>query len=111
MPEGEYVLGNMETGQKVVVEDGVAKLLTRDAFAGSVATADRLVRNMIKLADVPLHEAVKMMTFNPAKVMGIEKTKGSITIGKDADIVIFNNNIDIKAVIVGGKILINNLEK
>ena len=111
MPEGEYVLGNIETGQKVVVEDGVAKLLTRDAFAGSVATADRLVRNMIKLADVPLHEAVKMMTFNPAKVMGIEKAKGSITIGKDADIVIFNNNIDIKAVIVGGKILINNLEK
>lgn len=110
MPEGEYVLGNIKTGQKVIVEDGVAKMPSRDAFAGSVATADRLVRNMINLADVPLQEAVKMMTYNPAKVMGIDNKKGNIAVGKDADIIVFGENIDVKLVMIGGKILINDLQ-
>lgn len=110
MPDGEYVLGNIETGQKVIVEEGVAKMPSRDAFAGSVATADRLVRNMINLADVPLQEAVKMMTYNPAKVMGIDNDKGSIAVDKDADIIVFGKNIDVKLVMICGKILINNLQ-
>ena len=104
MPEGEYILGNYESGQKVIVEDGVAKLLSRDAFAGSVATADRLVRNMIKLADVPLYQAVKMMTYNPAKIMGLDSHKGSISEGKDADIIVFDDDINVKVVIIGGEI-------
>ncbi len=54
MPDGESVLGNRDNGLKVIIEDGVAKLPDRSAFAGSVATCDRLVRNMITLADVPL---------------------------------------------------------
>ena len=109
MPDGEYVLGNIDTGQKVIVEDGVAKLPSRDAFAGSVATVDRLVRNMVNLVDVPLQEAVKMMTYNPAKVMGIESNKGSIAIDKDADIIVFDRDIKVSLVMVSGKILINNL--
>lgn len=110
MPEGEYILGSLEHGQKVIVEDGVAKLMNRKSFAGSVATADRLVRNMIKLADVPLQQAVKMMTYNPAKIMGVEKSKGSIAVGKDADIIVFDQEINIKMVMVGGKIHIDKLD-
>ncbi len=75
MPDGEYILGSNDKGQKVIVEDGVAKLPDRSAFAGSVATADRLVRTMTQIAEVPLHDAVKMITQNPARILGVDKNK------------------------------------
>ncbi|HEY9257733.1 MAG TPA: N-acetylglucosamine-6-phosphate deacetylase [Chitinophaga sp.] len=107
MPPGESVLGNLQNGLKVIVEDGVAKLPDRSAFAGSVATTDQLVRNMVTLAEVPLADAVRMMTSTPATIMGIADRKGSLTVGRDADIVIFDANISVSRVIVGGKILFN----
>lgn len=76
MTEGESVLGNINTGLRVVIEDGVAKLLDRSAFAGSVATADRLVRTMLKTGDIPLHKVITMMTKTPARIMGIDHKKG-----------------------------------
>lgn len=60
MPDGLSILGSRKTGQQVLLEDGVAKLMDRSAFAGSVATTDRLVRNMVNLAHAPLTDAVKM---------------------------------------------------
>jgi len=101
-PDGPSVLGRLDDGLDCVVEDGVAKLLDRSAFAGSVATADRLVRTMYKLAGVSICDAVKMMTSSPAKMMGL-KTKGRLEKGMDADIVIFDDNINIKEVIVNGE--------
>lgn len=104
----ESVLGNKETGLKVIVEDGVAKLPDRTAFAGSVATADRLVRNMINMADVPLKDAILMMSTTPARIMRVQDKKGSLSVGKDADIVIFDDDIQIQTTIVGGKIIYQN---
>jgi len=104
MPEGEYVLGSQKDGQRVIVEEGVAKLLDRSAFAGSVATADRLVRTMINLADVSLEDAVKMITLTPARIMGIDGNKGSVSSGKDADLIVFDKEINVLMVIVNGKI-------
>jgi N-acetylglucosamine-6-phosphate deacetylase len=103
LPEGDSILGSLKNGQKVIVEDGVAKMPDHTVFAGSVATADRLVRNMIKLADVPLVEAVRMMTGTPAEIIGVADRKGSLVKGKDADIVIFDDYIDIKATIIKGQ--------
>ncbi len=100
---GEHILGHKDHGLKVIVEDGVAKLPDRSAFAGSVATADRLVRNMIQMAEVPLLDAIMMMTDTPARIMGIHHKKGSLAVGKDADIVIFDKEIQIQETIVGGK--------
>lgn len=105
MPEGESVLGNLHTGLKVIIEDGVAKLPDRTSFAGSVATADRLVRNMIKMADVPLLDAVKMMSSTPARIMNVHDRKGSLTVGKEADIVIFDEDIKIRKTIIMGKVV------
>ncbi len=105
MPEGESVLGNKETGLKVIVENGVAIMADRSSFAGSVATTDRLVRTMIQMADIPLIEAVRMMSKTPATIMGVELTKGSLTVGKDADVLIFDENINIKTTIVNGEII------
>lgn len=101
-PDGPSVLGRLDDGLDCVVEDGVAKLLDRSAFAGSVATADRLVRTMYKQAGVDLCDAVKMMTSSPAKMMGLE-TKGKLEIDMDADIVIFDDDINIKTVFVNGQ--------
>lgn len=102
-PPGESILGHKDHGLKVIVEDGVAKLPDRTAFAGSVATADRLVRNMIQMADVSLLDSILMITNTPARIMGIHHKKGSLAVGKDADIVIFDQNIQIQETIVGGK--------
>lgn len=108
MGPGASILGSKKNGLKVIVEDGVAKLPDRSSFAGSVATTDRLVRTMVNIAGISLSEAVRMMTLTPARIMKINKHKGSIAIGKDADIVIFDENINIQSTIVGGKILYNN---
>jgi N-acetylglucosamine-6-phosphate deacetylase len=108
MPEGESVLGNLQSGMKVIVEDGVAKLLDRSSFAGSVATADRLVRTMITDGGVTLTEAIKMISGTPARILGIDQRKGSITVGKDADIVVFDEKINIKYTIVGSRIIYQN---
>lgn len=105
MPEGESILGSLKDGQKVIVEDGVAKLMDRTAFAGSVATTDRLVRTVVKQADIPLIDAVRMMTITPATIIGVNGKKGSLVKGKDADIVIFDQNINIKMTIVEGNII------
>ena len=101
MPDGESILGGLTDGLKVIIEDGVAKLPDRSAFAGSVAFCDRLVKNMVELADVPLYEAVKMASETPAKILGIHNL-GKIEAGYIADIVIFDENIDVKKTIVGG---------
>ena len=105
MPEGESVLGSRKNGLPVLVEDGVAKLPDRSAFAGSVATANQLVRNMVRLADVSLPEAVRMASTTPARIMGVDARKGSIAVGKDADLIIFDDDITIHTTIVNGQII------
>lgn len=108
MGEGESILGSLKDGQKVIVEDGVAKLLDKSAFAGSVATADICVRTFYQQAEIPLIEAVRMMTETPAKVLGIDNHKGSIEIGKDADLVIFDKDIHVKKVFINGQLISDN---
>ena len=105
MPDGESILGSLDKGQKVIIEDGVAKLPDRTAFAGSVATTDRLVRTMVEVAGVPLVEAVRMMTLTPARIMRIDQQKGSIREGKDADFVIFDDHIHVSHTILEGNVI------
>ncbi|GEO07249.1 N-acetylglucosamine-6-phosphate deacetylase [Adhaeribacter aerolatus] len=105
MPPGPSMLGSKQNGLEVIIEDGVAKMPDRSCFAGSVATADRLIRSMIELADVPLLDAVKMMTNTPARIIGVDGSKGSLAKGKDADIVIFDQNINIQTTMVQGRIV------
>lgn len=103
MPEGRYIMGGLSEGREVIVEDGVAKMPDRSCFAGSVATTDRLVRTMVKIAGCSVPDAVRMMTLNPARFMGIDSDKGSIAPGKDADIVIFDEDINVSNVLIAGK--------
>lgn len=105
MPEGESTLGSLKNGLKVIVEDGVAKLPDKTAFAGSVATFDRLLRNMIRLGGVNVREAVRMASTTPARIMGVQDRKGSIQVGKDADIVVFDRDITIQHTIAKGNLI------
>ncbi|MCC6287234.1 MAG: N-acetylglucosamine-6-phosphate deacetylase [Chitinophagaceae bacterium] len=107
MPEGESVLGSLHNGLKVIVENGVAKLPDRTAFAGSVATADRLVRTMRDIAGIALPDVIKMMCYTPARILGVHSHKGSLEVGKDADIVLFDNDITIANTIIGGRVVYN----
>ncbi|MEE8589912.1 MAG: amidohydrolase family protein, partial [Spirochaetia bacterium] len=92
-------------GMEIIYEDEVIKLKDRSCFAGSVATTNRLVRNMVRLADVPLLQAVEMASYTPARILGVDRNKGSLAVGKDADILIFDENIGITLTMVQGKVV------
>ena len=102
MPEGPSVLGRRDSGQPVIVEDGVAKMPDRKSFAGSVATTDRLVRVMVREAGLSLWEAVRMVSLNPARLLGIDGKTGSIAQGKAADLVILDQELNVCGVYVDG---------
>lgn len=110
MAEGRSILGGLKNGMEVIIEDQVAKLPDRSAFAGSVATADVLVRNMITLAEIPLFDSVRMMSEVPARILHLSDHKGSIAMGKDADLTIFDENINIKATMVNGRFVYNKIK-
>lgn len=101
----ESVLGGIKNGLPVLVEDGVAKLPDRTAFAGSVATADRLVRTMMEMANCSLPDTIQMITATPARIMGVDDVKGSLQKGKDADLLLFDDAINIGMTMVKGKIV------
>ncbi|MBO5914137.1 MAG: N-acetylglucosamine-6-phosphate deacetylase [Clostridia bacterium] len=103
MTEGKTILGSLTNGQECYIEDGVAKMPGGEAFAGSVATTDRLVRNAIA-AGASLEDAVKMMTSTPARLCNMHD-RGDIVAGKRADFTVFDEEINIIAVVSGGKII------
>jgi len=100
--EGKSVLGPKNDGVDCIVKDGIAYLPDMTAYAGSVATADRLVRVMHKEANIPLCSVIKMMCETPAKAMNV-KDRGKICEGYFADLVFFDEDIKIQKVIIEGK--------
>lgn len=88
---------------RVIIEDGVCKLADRSALAGSIATMDRLIRTTVTEANIPLEDAVRMASETPAKIMGIYDRKGSLYKGKDADIIILDDELNLQGVIAMGK--------
>ena len=104
MKDGMYSLG----GQPVEVKNGAARLES-GSLAGSILTLDRAINNVYKNSDYPLYEVVKMATFNGAKHCKVEDRKGLIKEGYDADLVLFDEDINIKLTIVEGKIVFNEI--
>lgn len=100
---GTDVKEGVTLGTAFIVEDGICKLKDRSAFAGSIATADVLIRTLVKEAGVSVEEAVKMLTKVPAQLLGLNK--GSLKNGLDADIVVFDADINIKKVFVMGQMI------
>lgn len=107
MDEGRVY--TQENGVDVVYDDGVMKLADYSSLAGSVATTGALLRNLYCSAGIPLYDAVKMLTQTPARVVNVQKHKGALQVGLDADLVLFDEQVNIKLVCVGGSIIRNDL--
>ena len=90
---------------RVIIEDGVCKLSDHSALAGSIATMDRLIRTMVQKADIPLADAVRMASETPARIMGVYDRKGSLQKGKDADIIVMDEDLNVRAVWSMGKLV------
>ncbi|HBT17205.1 MAG TPA: hypothetical protein DEB05_09655 [Firmicutes bacterium] len=115
---GDYNLGGLE----VVVEDlvpeifeiktqkgnYVAKLSDRSAFASSVATMDRMIRNMVEFVGLNLPEAVRLATINPARMQKLDHQVGVIAKGMKADLTVFNTEVDILLTMVDGQVVYKN---
>jgi len=104
MPDGTYSLG----GQPVTVKSGAARL-NNGALAGSILTLNKSIKNIHDNTNYPLYEIVKMASYNGAKYCRVDDKKGQIKENFDADLTIFDENIDVKMTIIGGKIVYNNL--
>lgn len=96
-------LGSLTKGRDVIVDDGVAKLPDFSSFAGSIATMDRCLRVLCGDYGIDLPTASVMLSLAPALCMGIHAQKGSIDLGKDADLVLVAPDWTVKQVILGGK--------
>lgn len=96
------VIGSLKNGLPVIVEDDVAKLLDRQSFAGSTATADRVYQTMSQAIGKDMVALSKMASLTPARVMGWTD-RGEIAVGKRADLLIVNENLNIEQVIYGGE--------
>ncbi len=99
LPVGEYALG----GQKIIY-DGTICTLEDGTIAGSVLQINKGVWNVYESSDIPLYECVNCASLNPATVIGIDKNKGSLEIGKDADIIITDSQFNVKKTIIGGEL-------
>jgi N-acetylglucosamine-6-phosphate deacetylase len=105
LPDGDYELA----GQRVRVHAGSARLAD-GTLAGSTVTMDACLRSMVNLAGVPLEQAAKMASFNPAKVIGLEKQAGSLTAGKDANLVMLDAELNVVKTWVKGKLMFQREE-
>ena len=88
---------------RVIIEDGVCKLADRSAIAGSIATMDRLIRTAVQKAGIPLEDVARMASETPARIMGVYDRKGSIAPGKDADIMMFDADLNLTGVVQMGR--------
>ena len=86
--------GNEPIDPRYIIEDGVCKMADHSALAGSLATMDVLVRTMVKKANIPLEDAVRMASETPARLIGVSDRKGALAKGKDADIVIDHETLN-----------------
>lgn len=100
LEDGEYSLG----GQKVIVKDSQARLES-GSLAGSVMPLNKMVYNFLNNTDLDMRKVVRLAAINPAKSIGIDKTKGSIEIGKDADITLIDEVVNCYMTINKGKIV------
>ena len=83
-------------GGKVYLEEGT--------LAGSVITLEKAVKNLVERVNIPVDEAIRMASLNPARVLGLDNRKGILAVGKDADIIVLDNDYEVCMTIIGGEI-------
>lgn len=104
--EGRYQF----SGQEISVEGEVVRLVKGESLAGSTLTLDKAIRNLLEWG-FSLPDAVTMASLTPARILGVDQCKGTISSGKDADVVIFDRDLLVRAVFVEGQIVYNDLDE
>jgi N-acetylglucosamine-6-phosphate deacetylase len=102
MPEGEYLFGPFDGGEPFVHRDGVGIMPDGKALASSVQGMDHMVRTFHALTREPLHEVVRMATLTPARILGVDRDLGSLEVGKCADLLLLDRELQVQKVFVGG---------
>ena len=102
LPDGEYWFGPEERGEKVRKMHGVGVTMEGTSLASGVMGMDHCVRTMHRASCVPLPEAIRMASLTPARILGIEKDVGSIAVGKLADLVVLDAELNVEQVYIGG---------
>jgi N-acetylglucosamine-6-phosphate deacetylase len=99
LPDGDYRLG----GRTVAVAGGRATLPGAETIAGATLTMDRALRNAVVFCDVALADAARMAATTPAELLGVADRKGSIAAGRDADLVVLDDDLTLAGVLVRGR--------
>jgi N-acetylglucosamine-6-phosphate deacetylase len=101
-----YTLGQKANGgSEIIVADGIAMTPDGKRFAGSIITIDRMIRNMINDAGIPINDAVRMATLTPAEIHRIEHKKGCLKVGNDGDVCLVDSDFKVIKTIVAGKVV------
>jgi N-acetylglucosamine-6-phosphate deacetylase len=96
--DGTFDLG----GQKVNVHDGEARLASTGSLAGSTLTMDHALRRAVKASGLSVEQASAAASTNPARVLGLDATMGSIAAGRRGDLVVLDDDLQVTAVMAGG---------
>jgi N-acetylglucosamine-6-phosphate deacetylase len=103
MPDGEYLFGPSEGGERIRRHDGVGIMLDGAALASGVVGMDDSVRTFHTLTGIPLVEVVRMASLTPARIAGRDDEMGSIAPGKRADLVLLSDDLQIRRVYLQGE--------
>lgn len=103
-PDGTILPYDKSKGIDITIERGVALLPGGKAFAGSLATTSHLVRIMVNLAGIPIHEVCRMMSLTPARIIKMDDCIGSIEIGKNADFTVLDKDLQVEKVVLDGNV-------
>jgi N-acetylglucosamine-6-phosphate deacetylase len=106
MPSGVYTFGPKD-GQEAVVQDGMSVMPDRTGYASGVVRMKDHIQTLINLVGLSLTDAVKMATIIPAKIIGVDDRMGSLEVGKDANILILDDDIEIHNTVINGKMIYN----
>lgn len=98
-----FFIGNPQTGTEVIVEGDIAMVPDRSGFGGSVTRQDRMVQNLVRDVGLSLPQAVRQASLVPAKILGVDQRKGSIAVGKDADLILLDQKLNVTETFVCGE--------
>jgi N-acetylglucosamine-6-phosphate deacetylase len=105
MPDGEYIFGPLDGGEHIIRRDGVGLMPDGSALASGVMGMDHMVRTFHHLTGVPLPETIRMATLTPARIAGVEAEIGSIEVGKRADFVVLDQDLNVHMVFRDGELI------
>ncbi len=106
MPDGEYVFGPSDGGERILKRDGVGLMPDGSALASSVTGMDHAVRTMLAATSAPMPDVIRMATLTPARIAGFDRDLGSLESGKRADLVVLDSRLDVTAVFLDGARLV-----